>query len=563
MSSDKVVAEEKLVGGMTTNFYSWRKAVGAELQEKFGRAARFIADDSLADAVVYVVPQVDDGEWNPIIPTGVDALTTVQKTNLFLEATKGRAKLVRELPDKVEKLYAALTSKVSLSLWSEVEAHKDYTEAKLLRCPYRLWNIILKVALTDRDSHCDMAKTLAKFELRKTFDRLTQKATEPIHEFKTRFQDMIGLMVASGEPVMTQPEMALVFLHKLDRQRYVHLQVQMRNSSELGVSPPATLEAMFRVAAARQEVHATTGKGATPSYHVALVANARRPMRTTVGSHSGVIPNRAPVGPQVESSRSGIGSEYIKYNRNSQQEQSKKKRVERLPPSSRRPKETSTEWQERLARMVCFRCQEKGHVAGDCTAPTPVKKAAALVTRVEDNGSSGTCQPPCRVPSDSHMQARPVTSRRRGTKREEGKEASTTAPMWRLKKTGVTPTQNPRVGRTVDGVGCHRAEAASNRGEIPRITHIPTQPCVQVASKTQQPRASRPCKRVIRKGEQPCTTPTQLHNPPQARGGETVLAALSEKRTVTFGTRDVLLDNAASVGIFSNSELVDDVHPCM
>ena len=142
-----VTGEGKLVGGMMTNFYPWRKAAGAELQEKFGRAARFIADDSLENAVVYQVPQVDPSEWNPIVPTGVDDLTSAQKTNLFLEATKGRAKLVRELPDAIEKLYAALASKVSPTLWSEVEAHQDYNETKLHRCPYRLWNILLKVAV--------------------------------------------------------------------------------------------------------------------------------------------------------------------------------------------------------------------------------------------------------------------------------------------------------------------------------------------------------------------------------------------------------------------------------
>ncbi len=56
-----------------------------------------------------------------------------------------------------------------------------------------------------------------------------------------------------------------MFLERLDRARYLKLQVEIRNGIERGVTPPATLDDMFRIASKREEVEGGDQKGG--KYH--------------------------------------------------------------------------------------------------------------------------------------------------------------------------------------------------------------------------------------------------------------------------------------------------------
>ncbi len=157
---------DKLLGGPATNFFAWRKRIGPQLQRDFGRQAHFANGTGLGDAVPFSYPPIVESDWLPA-GDGAPELTVAQKNSLYMDFVKIRSKLTLEMPDKRSSMFAALQAEISAELWTKVETHADFTAALDESCPYSLWNIVIKVALTQRDAHDANTRILAKLELTK------------------------------------------------------------------------------------------------------------------------------------------------------------------------------------------------------------------------------------------------------------------------------------------------------------------------------------------------------------------------------------------------------------
>ncbi len=68
MPSPSVQERTKLrIGGKgaNSNFFSWRKEVGAHMQKSFGNVAKFVNRISLEKAVRYGLPEIVEADYNP------------------------------------------------------------------------------------------------------------------------------------------------------------------------------------------------------------------------------------------------------------------------------------------------------------------------------------------------------------------------------------------------------------------------------------------------------------------------------------------------------------------
>ena len=84
--------------------------------------------------------------------------------------------------------------------------------------------------------------------MKNKFAQLRQKPGLSIGEFKKEFDVQYKVLLGAGVPVTAQPELAMLFLDKLDPQRYAGMLAHLTNDATLGRPLPLTLHAAWSVA---------------------------------------------------------------------------------------------------------------------------------------------------------------------------------------------------------------------------------------------------------------------------------------------------------------------------
>ena len=84
--------------------------------------------------------------------------------------------------------------------------------------------------------------------MKNKFAQLRQKPGLSIGEFKKEFDVQYEVLLGAGVPVTAQPELAMLFLDKLDPQRYAGMLAHLTNDATLGRPLPLTLHAAWYVA---------------------------------------------------------------------------------------------------------------------------------------------------------------------------------------------------------------------------------------------------------------------------------------------------------------------------
>ena len=98
-------------------------------------------------------------------------------------------------------------------------------------------------------------------QLKNNFSQLRQKPGVSIREFKKEFDLQLDALL--GPAVLaTQPELAMLFISKLDPQRYAEILTRLTNDATLGRAFPLTLHAAWSVASGWKTANAkTSGDG--------------------------------------------------------------------------------------------------------------------------------------------------------------------------------------------------------------------------------------------------------------------------------------------------------------
>jgi hypothetical protein len=111
------------------------------------------------------------------------------------------------------KFYATLWESLSIESREEVSQHADFEQADLNQDPNVLWTIIRETNLT-----AIQGVGLGALELvqaKNKFAQLRQKPGVSIGVYKKEFKKYEGLLGAAV-PATAQPELAMLFLDKLD-----------------------------------------------------------------------------------------------------------------------------------------------------------------------------------------------------------------------------------------------------------------------------------------------------------------------------------------------------------
>ena len=199
----------------------------------------------MADVTPYRLAGFTEKDW---LPEGGAKMEDQQRQALFTKFLQHRAKLLAELPELKHRLFAAIQEEISRELWSDIKAHGNFSDARSTSCPYKLWNIVLSVCITQKDAHDESARRMARMRLEKQLARTYQRPGEAIQDFKMRFLDMVEMLDATRPPNTppryTPAELALLYLDKLDRKLYQRLQDDIANDIELGRSHPPTVHDM-------------------------------------------------------------------------------------------------------------------------------------------------------------------------------------------------------------------------------------------------------------------------------------------------------------------------------
>ena len=227
--------------GVTNNFNTWRLHQIDRCSIEFGFQANVLKNN-----VQYVPPGVVASDYTPDVVEGEPALTAASLVTLRLEAEKQRNKEIHMMKLSMPKFFATLWESLSIESREEVSQHTGFFEADMNQDPNMLWTIIRETHLTA--IHGVGLGPLEIVQMKNKFNQLRQKPGISIGEFKKEFDVQYEAICGADVPATAAPELAMLFLSKLDPHRYAAMLAQLTNDATLGRAFPQTLHAAWSVA---------------------------------------------------------------------------------------------------------------------------------------------------------------------------------------------------------------------------------------------------------------------------------------------------------------------------
>ena len=252
--------------GTANNFNTWRLHQIDRCSIEFGFQANILRNN-----VVYIPPAVAAADYTPAIIEGEPALTAASLATLRLEAEKQRNKEVHQLKLSMPKFYATLWESMSIESKEEVSQHAQFVQADLLHDPNMLWIIIRETHLTR--IHGIGLGPLEIVQMKNKFAQLRQKPGTSIGEFKKDFDIQYEALLGAGVPATAAPELAMLFLSKLDPHRYATMLAQLTNDATLGRAFPQSLHAAWSVASGWKTANVKIAGGSSDMQSVFVLAD--------------------------------------------------------------------------------------------------------------------------------------------------------------------------------------------------------------------------------------------------------------------------------------------------
>ena len=119
---------------------------------------------------------------------------------------------------------------MSIESKKEISQHALFIQADLLHNPNMIWRIIHLTNI-----HGIGLTPLEIVQMENKFALLRQKPGISIGEFKKDFDIRYEALLGAGVPATAAPELAMLFLSKLDPQRYANMLAQLTNDATLRV----------------------------------------------------------------------------------------------------------------------------------------------------------------------------------------------------------------------------------------------------------------------------------------------------------------------------------------
>ena len=131
--------------------------------------------------------------------------------------------------DLVFVQYPSLIQLLSAESRDLVERHADFAAKDLVG------DLIKSMYLTNTTGGGVMSILFNKVSMRKVFDINCMQGKSSIIEFKDKFTNSWKTLLANGEAEKTEPELAMMFLARLDMNRYGIMYTEMQNDANKGL----------------------------------------------------------------------------------------------------------------------------------------------------------------------------------------------------------------------------------------------------------------------------------------------------------------------------------------
>jgi len=292
--------------GVSNNFDNFRKKISIACLEKYKNLGRLIHDEAY-----YIPPTIDPTTYNLS-----NDPHDIEKTRLR-EAYKRRDKEVADMEVDRTSMLAYIISKLSKESLDEVQGSKDWAKIEASRDPLALW---LVVKSTHQILTTSKVASVIKKTAREEYAACKQGAFEHIVDYKRKFDARLDALTVSGNTKPDDEDIAMDFLYGLDNNRYAEFKVEIVNDLQKGtLLPIKDLNKMYILASRR----------------VVLKDSKDTPGGATFAT--------------LDTQR-----KHTKYPKNKD--------------GKTDGDETSAEerYKARLAKMKCYNCGEKGHIAKNC-----------------------------------------------------------------------------------------------------------------------------------------------------------------------------------------------------
>jgi hypothetical protein len=278
--------------------------------------------------------------------------------NLYLDDFKCYIKKKERLREKKIATFAFIFGQMTEESKQICARDPKYDRAVLTQtCPLKLWNIILRTHLSEQTGH----SLMNRFVARRAYETLRQDDGETLLNFKTRYEEALKTLKATGEKTPSDEDQAINFLEKLDQNKFAEFGAGLHNDAankqEMGVPDtfPNTLAKMYAVASRYMVVvnkpRVPTGTVGTAAVFTATIAELdtidrdddRRPAATIKKSDCDEKP--------ANDERHQAGN------------RTNKKKGD---GGSRGEKQSEEGEHNRFPTGACLLCEEKGHKAFTC-----------------------------------------------------------------------------------------------------------------------------------------------------------------------------------------------------
>jgi hypothetical protein len=158
------------------------------------------------------------------------------------------------------KFYAALWSMNDEGCQNTLKGHITFGAIKSEMDPNRL-AILMKEMIERGEVGAPQLQMDSKLRAQAEFHAFHQTHDMTCADFKTRYGELRDTQISHGEVLPLPAEDAEIFLRKLDPGRFSGMQTQLDNQAMMGTPKPATVDAMYNLAANwRQAARLATNK---------------------------------------------------------------------------------------------------------------------------------------------------------------------------------------------------------------------------------------------------------------------------------------------------------------
>ena len=320
LNSDAAVPMLRL--GNTNNFDTFKKKLSIACMEKYKNLGCLIHDD-----VYYTPPMIDPAAYNL-----ANNPHEIEKTWLR-EAYKRRDKEVADMEVDKTSMYAYIISKLSKESLDEIQGANGWATIEASRDPLALWKVIKS---THQILTTSKVASVIKKTAREEYAVYKQGIFEHIVDYKRRFDARLDALVVSGNTKPDDEDIAMDFMYGLDNNRYAEFKAEIVNGLQKGMLQKISdLNKMYILASRRVVIKTSkdTPGGAT---FATVDGQYKTPAKKPTGDKDG--------------------------------------------DAGKKTKEQK--YAKRLAKMKCFNCGKKGHIAKACPGLQ------------EDGSSEGEEEPP-------------------------------------------------------------------------------------------------------------------------------------------------------------------------